>query len=195
MMGDAREAVNETDRISLGTHHHYVMKLLKTLPYPVITAVNGPAAGLGFSYALAGDLIVAAKSAFFLAAFRNVGVSTDGGLSWMLPKIIGWARARELMLMGDRLSAGQALEWGLINRVYEDDDFMQQTMELAREVASGPTVALGKIRQLAWESWDLSFEQHLDKEEQLQLQTFATADAREGAHAMLEKRGANFEGR
>lgn len=193
----ARDTGSEevTDRISLGTHHHYVMKLLKQMPYPVITAVNGPAAGLGFSYALAGDLIVAARSAYFLAAFRNVGVSPDGGLSWTLPKLIGWARAKELMLMGSRLPAEQALEWGLINRVYDDETFTEDTMRLAQKVAGGPTVALGRIRQLAWEGWDLSFEQHLDEEERLQLQTFATEDAREGVHALLEKRDANFQGR
>lgn len=85
MMTGSGEGQESTDRISLGTHRHYVMKLLKSLPFPVITAVNGPAAGLGFSYALAGDPIVAAKSAFFLAAFRNIGVSPDGGLSWTRP--------------------------------------------------------------------------------------------------------------
>ncbi len=193
MTGDHDRATS--DRISLGTHHHYVMKQLKNLPYPVITAVNGPAAGLGFSYALAGDLIVAARSAYFLAAFRNVGVSPDGGISWVLPKLIGWARAKELLLLGNRLPAEQALAWGLVNRVYEDDTFTENTMRLARKVAGGPTVALGTIRRLAWNGWDLSFEQHLDEEERLQLQTFATEDAREGAHALMEKRDAIFQGR
>lgn len=182
------------ERISLSTHHHYVMKLLKVLPYPIITAVNGPAAGLGFSYALAGDMIVAAKSAFFLAAFRNVGVSTDGGLSWTLPKIIGWARAKELMLLGNRVSADQALQWGLVNRVFDDAGFMDQVMALAQELAEGPTIALGTIRQLAWESWELGFAEHLDQEEQRQLTTFATTDAREGAMAMMARRKPEFNG-
>lgn len=195
MMKGDKPGPEQQDRITLGTHHHYVMKMLKALPYPVITAVNGPAAGLGFSYALAGDLIVAAESAFFLAAFRNVGVSSDGGLSWTLPKIIGWARAKELMLMGNRLPAELALQWGLVNRVFDDASFMEQTLQLAKQLAAGPTIALGTMRQLAWESWDLSFEQHLDHEEHVQLQTFATDDAREGAYAMLEKRDALFQGR
>lgn len=194
MSGDGQSSSNP-ERISLGTHHHYVMKLLKQLPYPIITAVNGPAAGLGFSYALAGDLVVAAKSAFFLAAFRNVGVSPDGGLSWTLPKIVGWARAKELLLMGNRLPAETALEWGLINRVFADDSFMDDTMALARELAAGPTVALGTIRQLTWEGWDASFEQHLDREEYTQLQTFATEDAREGAMSLVEKRTPRFTGK
>ena len=192
--GDDAHLEQAPDPISLGTHHHYILKLLKELPFPVITAVNGPAAGLGFSYALAGDMIVAAKSAFFMAAFRNVGVSSDGGLSWTLPKIIGWARAKELLLMGNRLPAEQALEWGLVNRVFDDDTFMDETMALARELANGPTVALANIRQLAWEGWECGFAQQLDREERVQMETFATADAREGAMAMLEKRKAEFKG-
>ena len=193
MQGTAQEEL--ADRISLGSHHHYVMKMLKNLNYPVITAVNGPAVGLGFSYALTGDLIVAARSAYFLAAFRNIGVSSDGGLSWTLPKLLGWARAKELMLLGGRLSAEQAREWGLVNYVYEDEEFQEKTMTLARELASGPTVALGKMRQLMWESWDLSYEQHLDREEYVQLETFATEDAREGAMATFTKRKADFKGK
>jgi len=194
MMDGSRQDA-ETDPVSLSTHHHHVIKLLKSLPYPVITAVNGPAAGLGFSYALTGDLIVAAQSAFFLAAFRNVGVSPDGGLSWTLPKYIGWARAKELLLMGNRLSAEQALEWGLINRVFDDESFMAQTMKLAKEVAAGPTVALGAIRQLTWDGWDTSLEQHLDQEERVQLRTFASSDAREGAMSLMEKRAPVFTGK
>lgn len=188
------EPAPRTDKVSLGTHHHYAIKLLKALPYPIITAVNGPAAGLGFSYALCGDMIVAARSAFFLAAFRNIGVSPDGGLSWTLPKIIGWARARELLLMGNRLPAEQALDWGLVNRVFDDDTFMAQTLALARELASGPTAALGAIRQLAWHGWDQSFERHLDEEEARQLALFATADAREGAVSRVQKRAPAFIG-
>lgn len=181
--------------IALGTHLHYALKLLKDLPFPVMTAVNGPAAGFGFSFALAGDLVVAAKSAFFLSAFRRLGVSPDGGLSWMLPRIVGWARAKELMVLGNRLPAATALEWGLVNRVYEDADFMDETMALARELAAGPTFALGITRRLFWEGWQRSYEEQLDLEERVQPLTFATHDAAEGARAMLEKREARFQGK
>lgn len=181
--------------ISLGTHHHRVMRLLRNLPFPVVTAVNGPAAGLGFSYALAGDLVVAAKSAYFLAAFRNVGVSPDGGLSWMLPKIVGWSRAKELLLLGKRLPAGQALEWGLVNRVFDDDTFMDEATRLARELAAGPTLALGEMRQLLYDSWEQGFDAQLDAEERRQLVTFGSSDAREGAMALVEKRAPVFNGR
>ncbi len=193
MAGDG-QGQSADDRISLGTHHHYFMKLLRDLPFPVLTAVNGPAAGFGFSLALAGDLVVAARSAFFLAAFCNLGISPDGGLSWLLPRILGWARARELLLLGERLPAEQALDWGLVNRVFEDEDFADEAMAMAQRLAAGPTVALGTIRQLAWESWDLSFAQHLDREERVQLDTFVTGDAEEGVRAMLEKREAKFRG-
>ena len=181
--------------LTLGTHHHYVLKKMRALPFPVITAVNGPAAGLGFSYALSGDMIVASKSAFFLAAFRRIGVSPDGGLSWMLPRMIGWARAKEIIMMGSRLPADQALEWGLINRVYDDDGFMDEVMQLAHEIANGPTVALGISRRLAWDSWDHSYEQQLDLEERLQRMSSATEDATEGGRAMVEKRDAKFKGK
>lgn len=193
MSGDNPTGKN-AGQISLGTHHHAVMKQLKNLPYPIITAVNGPAAGLGFSYALAGDLIVAAKSAFFVAAFRHVGVSPDGGLSWTLPRAIGSARAKELLLLGNRLSADQALEWGLINRVYADERFRQDSLELAQELADGPTFALGAIRRLTWEGWENRFEQQLDREEAVQLETFATEDAREGALSLINKRKPGFKG-
>lgn len=192
MMGGDESQGHE---VTLATHHHLFMKMLRNLPYPVITAVNGPAVGLGFAYALAGDLIVAAESAYFLAAFRNLGVTPDGGLSWTLPRLVGWARARELLLLGNRLPAGQALDWGLVNRVFDDEDFEEHTLQLAQELAAGPTAALARIRRLAWDSWEQGFDAQLDAEETLQLEAFATEDAREGVMAMLEKRDAAFKGR
>jgi len=194
MMGGDRDSADRHE-VRLATHHHHFMKMLRELPYPVITAVNGPAVGLGFAYALAGDLIVAAKSAYFLAAFRNLGVTPDGGLSWALPRLVGWARARELLLLGERLPAGRALDWGLINRVYDDATFREDALQFARELAVGPTAALGRIRRLAWDSWERDFEAQLDDEERLQLEAFATGDAREGVMAKLEKRKADFTGR
>jgi len=195
MMGGAGREDTDRHEVRLATHHHRFMKMLRDLPFPVITAVNGPAVGLGFAYALAGDLIVAAQSAYFLAAFRNLGVTPDGGLSWTLPRLVGWARARELLFLGNRLPADRALDWGLINRVYDDGTFRDETLQLAREIAAGPTAALARIRRLAWDSWEQDFATQLDQEERLQLEAFATADAREGVMALLEKRGANFTGR
>jgi len=138
---------------------------------------------------------VAARSAYFLAAFSKIGVSPDGGLSWMLPKLVGWAKAKELLLLGRRLPAEQALEWGLVNRVFDDDVFEQQSMALAGELASGPTQALARMRRLLWQSWESGFAAQLDDEERLQLETFSSEDAREGAMAAVGKRDPEFHGR
>ena len=192
---NSRSGETANHGITLGTHHHHALKLLKNLPIPIVTAVNGPAAGIGFSYAMAGDMIVAARSAFFVASYRNIGISPDGGMSWMLPRLIGVARAKELLLMGNRLPAEKALEWGLVNRVFDDETFQGDAMELAQELAEGPTVALGQIRKLAWQALDNSFENHLDLEEEILPTTFATEDSVEGPKAMLEKRKAEFKGR
>lgn len=188
------QAQRKPHGVALGSHHHQVLKQLKSLPFPIVTAVNGPAAGLGFSYALAGDMIVASRSAFFAAAFPRLGVSPDGGLSWTLPRLVGWTRAKELLLLGRRLPAETALDWGLVNAVFDDSVFMEETMKLVHELASGPTIALGATRGLLWDGWANSYDQHLDLEERVQKPTFATHDAKEGAQAMLERRAPSFIG-
>lgn len=194
-MAEGREADEPRDHgISLGTHHHRIMRLLRDMPFPVVTAVNGPAAGLGFSYALAGDLVLASRSAFFTAAFAKIGVSPDGGLSWLLPRIVGWARAKELLLTSARIDAETALEWGLVNRVFDDATFREEALAVARELAAGPTLALGVTRKLLWDGWANSHDAQLDLEESLQPQTFASRDAREGGMAMAERRAPNFTG-
>lgn len=195
LMAGEGQGDDAQERISLGTHHHYTLQLLRALHCPVLTAVNGPAAGFGFSLALAGDLVVAARSAYFLAAFSRLGVTPDGGLTWMLPRIVGWARARELLLLGERLPAQQASEWGLVNRVFDDETFADDVAALATRLAQGPTLALGTVRHLAWEAWDLGFSGQLDEEERRQLDVFASEDAREGVRARMEKREPRFRGR
>lgn len=181
--------------ITLGTHHHRVMTLLRDLPFPLVTAVNGPAAGLGFSYALAGDLVLASQSAFFAAAFAKIGVSPDGGLSWMLPRLVGWARAKEVLLLGQRIASDEALRLGLVNRLFDDSQFHEQARAVALDLAQGPTLALAATRKLLWEAWDNTHAVHLDREEALQGPVFASADAREGPLAMVEKRTPQFSGR
>ena len=147
------------------------------------------------SFALMGDMVLAARSAYFLQAFRRIGLVPDGGSTWILPRLVGRARAMELSLMGERLPAETALEWGLINRVYDDAALMDEAMKLARDLASGPTVALGLIRRLYWQSPENSYEQQLDLERQSQKIAGTSEDAREGATAFLEKRPAQFKGR
>lgn len=181
--------------IRLELYYHPFFRRLRNLPIPFLTAVNGPAAGVGMSFALMGDLILCAKSAYFLQAFRRVGLVPDGGSTWLLPRLIGLARAKELSLLGEKLPAEKAVEWGLANRVYDDDKLMGEAKKMAAELAAGPTVTFGLMRQLYWESPDNSYEEQLNRERQLQRRSGDTADHKEGVQAFLEKRPAKFEGR
>jgi 2-(1,2-epoxy-1,2-dihydrophenyl)acetyl-CoA isomerase len=132
---------------------------------------------------------------YFLQAFRRIGLVPDCGSTWLLPRLIGKARSVELSLMGERLPAEKALEWGLVNRVHDDAALMEETMKLAHDLANGPTVALSLIRKLYWDSPDNSFEDQLDLEFQSQRTAGATADFKEGVTAFLEKRPAKFQGK
>jgi 2-(1,2-epoxy-1,2-dihydrophenyl)acetyl-CoA isomerase len=180
---------------ALETGFHPFLRRLRNLHCPIVTAVNGPAAGAGMSFALMGDMILAARSAYFLQAFRRIGLVPDCGSTWLLPRLIGKARSIELSLMGDRLPAEKALEWGLINRVYDDGSLMDEALKLAHDLAGGPTVALSLIRKLYWDSPDNSFEDQLNLEFESQRRAGATEDFKEGVTAFLEKRPANFKGK
>ncbi|WP_316183926.1 MULTISPECIES: enoyl-CoA hydratase/isomerase [unclassified Bradyrhizobium] len=179
---------------ALETAFHPFLRRLRNLHCPIVAAVNGPAAGAGMSFALMGDMILCAKSAYFLQAFRRIGLVPDCGSTWLLPRLVGKARAIELSLMGEKVPAEKALEWGLVNRVFEDSVLMDEAMKLARELANGPTVALALIRRLYWDSPENSFEDQLNLEYQLQRVAGATGDFKEGVSAFLEKRPAKFQG-
>jgi 2-(1,2-epoxy-1,2-dihydrophenyl)acetyl-CoA isomerase len=179
---------------TLETAFHPFMRRLRDLPFPILTAVNGPAAGAGMSIALMGDLILCARSAYFLQAFRRIGLVPDCGSTWLLPRLIGRARAIELSLLGERLPAETALAWGLVNRVFDDEALMAETRRLAHDLASGPTLALGLIRRLYWQSPENAYEQQLDLECRMQRMAGASQDFREGVTAFLEKRPAKFVG-
>jgi 2-(1,2-epoxy-1,2-dihydrophenyl)acetyl-CoA isomerase len=180
---------------ALETAFHPFLRRLRNLYCPVVTAVNGPAAGAGMSFALMGDMILCARSSYFLQAFRRIGLVPDCGSTWLMPRLIGKARAIELSLMGERLPAEKALEWGLVNRVYDDAALMDEAMKLARELANGPTVALALTRQLYWDSPENSFEDQLNLEFEFQREAGRTEDFKEGVSAFLEKRPAKFSGR
>ena len=142
-----------------------------------------------------GDMILCARSSYFLQAFRRIGLVPDCGSTWLLPRMIGKARSVELSLMGERLPAEKALEWGLVNRVHDDGVLMEEAMKLAHDLANGPTIALSLIRKLYWDSEGNSFEDQLNLEFQSQRIAGSTEDFREGVTAFLEKRPAKFQGK
>ena len=173
--------------------YHPLLRRLRNLHCPIVSAVNGPCAGVGMSFALMGDMVLAGKSAFFLQAFRRIGLVPDGGATFLLPRLVGMARAKELTLMGERLSANDALEWGLINRVFEDDALLSEARTLAGELAKGP-MSLGMIRNLLWESVDSTYEEQLNNERWAQREAGRSKDFVEGVRAFNEKRDAKFSG-
>ena len=166
---------------------------LRGLAIPVVTAINGIAAGAGMSLALSGDIRVAARSASFLQAFARIGLVPDCGSSWLLPRLIGMARAMELSLLAERLPAEKALAWGLINRMEEDAALMPKVLELAHGLASGPK-SLGLIRQMYWQGMDNGYAEQLALEARLQIKAGMTRDFGEGVTAFREKRVARFTG-
>jgi 2-(1,2-epoxy-1,2-dihydrophenyl)acetyl-CoA isomerase len=166
---------------------------LRALPVPIVTAINGMAAGAGMSLALTGDIRIAARSASFLQAFARIGLVPDCGSSWLLPRLIGMARAMELSLLAERLPAETALSWGLINRMEEDDSLMPRALELAHGLAAGPR-SLGLIRQMYWQGMENTYSDQLDLEAKLQSQAAMSRDYEEGVAAFREKRPARFTG-
>lgn len=173
--------------------YHPIFRRLRNLSVPFVTSVNGPAAGVGMSFALMGDMILCARSSYFLQAFRRIGLVPDGGSTWLLPRLVGRARAMELSMMGEKLPAETALQWGLVNRVFDDNALREETGRIARQLADGP-FSLGLIRQLYWESDDNTYEEQLNLERQLQRSAGRSGDYKEGVKAFLEKRPADFKG-
>jgi 2-(1,2-epoxy-1,2-dihydrophenyl)acetyl-CoA isomerase len=180
---------------TLTERYHPIMHAIREMPKPVVAAVNGPAVGIGCSLALCCDLIVAAQSAYFLLAFVNIGLVPDGGSSLFMPARVGMARASELAMLGERLGASEALEWGLINRVAADASFAEEVAALAARLAEGPTRSYaGAKRQL--NNWLFArMEEQLELEAQLQQEMAGSGDFLEGAMAFVEKRPARFSGR
>jgi 2-(1,2-epoxy-1,2-dihydrophenyl)acetyl-CoA isomerase len=170
-----------------------MMKLAK-LPVPVITAVNGPAAGIGCSLALASDFAIAGKSAYFLQAFVNIGLVADGGSSWMLARLVGKARATEMMLLGEKIGGEKAVDWGLIYKCVEDAALLDEAKALALRLARGPTLAIGLMRQNLADALERDYASALCQEADGQRIAGSSQDAKEGAAAFMEKRKVEFKG-
>ena len=179
---------------SLTESYGPTMLALSKLALPVVCAVNGVAAGIGCSLALAGDFTLAARSAYFLQAFVNIGLVPDGGSTWMLARLVGKARAAEMMMLGERIPAEQAQAWGLIHRAVDDAELMPQAMALAERLANGPTVALGLMRQGLARALSQSYDEALATEALHQSICANSQDSAEGVKAFIERRKAEFKG-
>jgi 2-(1,2-epoxy-1,2-dihydrophenyl)acetyl-CoA isomerase len=178
----------------LTERYHPIITGIRSMPKPVVAAVNGAAAGIGLSLALACDLVVAAESSYFLLAFVNIGLVPDGGSSLLVPSRIGFARAAELALLGERLPAPKALDWGLINRVWPNAELMPKAEELVAKLAAGPTGSYaGTKRQLNRWLYE-QIDSQLEFEAQIQQEMAASGDFAEGVAAFTEKRPAKFTG-
>ena len=178
----------------MGPDFQVTFGYLLSIRKPLIAAVNGPAAGAGCSLALAADIVIAARSAYFLQAFVNVGLVPDAGATWLLPQLAGRARALEMMMLGERIPAEKALEWGMIARMVEDGDLAEESVALATRLAQGPTVALGLIRKLARSSAHLPLSEALAAERVAQREAGRTEDFRAAVFAFLQKRQPQFRG-
>lgn len=168
---------------------------LRSLPMPVIAAVNGVAAGAGANIALACDLVLAARSASFVQAFSKLGLVPDSGGTWFLPRLVGTARALGLALLGEKLGAEQAAEWGLIWKCIADDELVPAVDALARQLAVAPTLGIARTKQAMYGGWSKTLEQQLDVERDYQRELGRTADYAEGVAAFGEKRTPRFLGR
>jgi len=174
------------------TYHPFLRRLRDTR-LAIVTAVNGPAAGVGMSLALMGDLVIAARSAFFALGFTRLGLVPDGGATWLLPRLIGLARSRELALLGDRLPAEKAQAWGLIYKAVDDESLADEALMLALRLSRG-SKALVMTRKLFWESSGHTFEEQLKQEQAAQRAAGNSRDFREGLAAFFEKRDPEFKG-
>ncbi len=190
---DRKAEAEGAEQSSLETYYNPMFLRMRELPIPIVSAVNGVAAGVGMSFALSADLVVMAKSAYFLQAFARIGLVPDGGSTYVLPRLIGVRRALELSMLAERLPAETALEWGLVTKVVEDNRLMDEAIELAGRLANGP-MSLGLIRQMYWQSLESDYASQLATEAKMQTQAGLSQDYEEGVSAFREKRQAQFTG-
>ena len=179
---------------ALQNHYNPAINQVLRADVPVVCAVNGPAAGVGCSLALAGDFVLAGKSAYFLQAFVNIGLVPDGGSTWLLSRAIGRARATRMMMLGEKIGAEQAEDWGLIYKAVDDDALLAEAKALAQNLANGPTVAYATMKRNIATALDGDLTQVLLAEAEGQRTAGASKDATEGGMAFLQKRKPEFKG-
>lgn len=193
--GTAATPADERDAgMLLETEYNPMILAMQNCAKPIVAVVNGPCAGAGMSLALACDIIIAAESAIFLQAFCNIGLVPDAGSTWFLPRKIGDARAAGMALLGEKLPARQAAEWGLIWKAVPDTELAAESEQIVQRLAQGPTRGLGLIRQALNQSADNSLETQLGLERDSQRIAGRTGDFMEGVMAFIQKRAAKFTG-
>lgn len=194
-LGDSGDATQVDLERTLRDEYAPMLEAIYDCPVPTIAAVNGPAAGAGANLALAADIVIATESAYFLQAFARIGLLPDAGGTWFMPRQMGFAKAMGAALFADKISARQADDWGLIWEAVADDAFEAHWKARATQLASGPTMAYGAIKQAIRGSFGKSLPEQLETEAHLQGQCGKSRDFREGVLAFMEKRPAKFEGR
>jgi len=192
--GERSISGGEGSYIALTRHYNPLMMNLARLNMPIVTAINGAAAGIGCSIGLSGDFVIGGKSGYFLQAFVNIGLVPDGGASWMLPRLVGKARATEMMLLGEKISSEKAADWGMIYKCVEDEALQTEARALATRLANGPTVAYAVMRKNILTALENSYAEQLLAEAEGQRIAGGTTDAKEGGLAFMEKRKPAFKG-
>ncbi|MGJ8527553.1 2-(1,2-epoxy-1,2-dihydrophenyl)acetyl-CoA isomerase PaaG [Maritalea sp.] len=192
---DPRKMTSPPDlQATISNFYNPLVRLIRSIDKPIVCAVNGVAAGAGVNIALGCDVVFAAESAKFIQSFAKVGLVPDAGGSWILPRLIGEARAKFICMTATPVTAKQAVEWGMIHKAVANDDLMDEARKFTAQMAAGPTFGLGMMKQALQTSFDHTLDEHLDVEAQMQGRCGRSKDYAEGVSAFLDKRPANFGG-